>query len=136
MRIALGVLKIKMEHMSIQTKRFWTLQKNNFSDLYRDKSSKAHEIKMFFDSIVPEKQLSDEMREKCEGEIGTSECKVAIDRMKKNKSPGLHGISIEFYKKVWPLIGNLLVKVFNSSYEKGILTESQRVTVSGLCHLY
>ena len=69
------------------------------------------------------------MREKCEGEFGTSECKVAIDKMKKNKSPGLDGISIEFYKKFWPLIGNLLVKVFNNSYENGILTESQRVSV-------
>ena len=69
------------------------------------------------------------MTEKCEGEIGTSESKVAIDKMKKNKSPGLDGISIEFYKKFWPLIGNLLVKVFNSSYENGILTESQRVAV-------
>ena len=49
--------------------------------------------------------------------------------MKKNKSPGLDGISIEFYKKFWPLIGNLLVKVFNNSYENGILTESQRVSV-------
>ena len=36
--------------------------KEYYSDLYRDKSSKVHEIKMFFDSIVPEKQLSDEMR--------------------------------------------------------------------------
>ena len=35
---------------------------------------------------------------------------MAIDKMKKNKSPGLDGISIEFYKKFWPLIGNLLVK--------------------------
>ena len=41
------------------------------------------------------------------------------------KSPGLDGISIDFYEKFWTLIGNLLVEVFNNSYEDGILPDSQ-----------
>ena len=74
MPIVLDVLKIKMEHNYVHAdKEILNTAKEYYSDLYRDKSSKVHEIKMFFDSIVPEKQLSDEMREKCEGECGTSE---------------------------------------------------------------
>ena len=129
---SIGCLKNKNGTYVHTEKEILDTAKEYYSDLYRDKSSKVQEIKMFFDSIVPEKQFSDEMREKCEGEFGTSECKVAIDKMKKNKSPGLNGISIEYYKKFWPLIGNLLVKVLNSSYENGILTESQKVAVFAL----
>ena len=80
-------------------------------------------MELFFNSVVPERQLNDETREKCEGRFSNSECKLAITEMKKNKSPGLDGISIEFYEKFWPLIGNLLVEVFNDSYENGILPD-------------
>ena len=88
-------------------------------------------MEMFFNSVVPERQLNDEMREKCEGKFSNSECKLAITKMKMNKSPGLDGISIQFHEKFWPLIGNLLVEVFNNtcSYENGILPCSQRVLV-------
>ena len=78
---------------------------------------------------MPEKELDEEMREKCEGEFTFGECQSAIQKMKKNKSPGLDGISIEFYEKFWPLIGNLLVNVFNHSYENEKLTDSQRTAV-------
>ena len=83
---------------------------------------------------MPEKQLNEEMREKCEGEFTLGECESAINKMKKNKSPGLDGISIEFYEKFWPLIGNLLVDVFNHSYENEILSDSQRTAVFTLIY--
>ena len=35
-----------------------------YSELYRDRSSNEHDMDMFLDSIVPEKQLNEEMREK------------------------------------------------------------------------
>ena len=105
--------------------------KEYYSDLYRERSLNVRDMEMFFDSVVPERQLSDEAREKCEGKFSNNECKLAITKMKKNKSPGLDGIiySIEFYEKFWPLIGNLLVEVFNNSYEDEILPDSQRVSV-------
>ena len=52
--------------------------------------------------------------------------------MKKNKSPGMDGITIEFYQAFWPLLGNLLVDVFNESYELGKLPDSQRKSVMSL----
>ena len=54
--------------------------------------------------------------------------------MKGNKSPGLDGITIEFYQLFWPLLGNLLVEVFNESHEDGKLPESQRKSVISLIH--
>ena len=52
--------------------------------------------------------------------------------MKKNKSPGLDGITTEFYQVFWPTLGNLLVTVFNESHELGSLPESQRKSVMSL----
>ena len=52
--------------------------------------------------------------------------------MKSNKSPGLDGITTEFYKTFWPILGNLLVQVFNESHEFETLSESQRKAVMSL----
>ncbi len=54
--------------------------------------------------------------------------------MKQNKSPGLDGITTEFYQTFWPLIGKLVVDSFNESYHIGKLTDSQRKCVISLIY--
>ena len=68
----------------------------------------------------------------CEGKITLQECKEAILGMKDNKSPGLDGICIEFYKEFWDDIGNALVDAFNESYDNGTLSTSQQTSVFSL----
>ena len=68
----------------------------------------------------------------CEGLVTKYECFEAIKSMKRNKSPGLDGITIEFYEHFWPLIGDLLTTVFNESFENEILPFSQRSAVLSL----
>ena len=69
-------------------------------------------------------KLDNDAKLKCEGLIIYSECEKALSKMKTNKAPGLDGITTEFYKAFWPLLGNLIVHVFNESYELGELSES------------
>ena len=52
--------------------------------------------------------------------------------MKKNKSPGLDELTIEFYQTFWPVVGNLLINVFNQSYENGNLPDTQMKAVMSL----
>ena len=99
--------------------------KDFYTKLYKNRSASKLAINAFFDSTVPEKQLNEEFMEKSEGEFTISECQSAINKMKKNKSPGLDGISVEFYQKFWPLIGNLMLDVFNDSYKNDLLPVSQ-----------
>ncbi len=106
--------------------------KDFYSKLYQDKSVDDKCVNDFFDSIVPEKVLDENLMQKCEGVCSYEECFNAVKHMKKNKSPGLDGISVEFYEKFWPLIGNLLVSVFNDSYCDGILPNSQRTAIFSL----
>jgi len=71
--------------------------------------------------------LSNNENEKCEGEITLEECTNAIFKMKLNKAPGLDGLNVEFYRKFWNNLKNLITKVFNFNYERGHLSNSQKI---------
>ena len=82
---------------------------------------------------MPREHILDiESQTKCEGLVSYAECLQSLNKMKKNKSPGMDGITTEFYQAFWPLLGNLLVDVFNESYELGKLPDSQRKSVMSL----
>ena len=103
-----------------------------YSDLYANRSPSELDIDTFFDSVHPEYVLNADMQQKCEGLFTKEECFSAISNMKVNKAPGLDGLSIEFYTKFWPLIGDLMVEVFNKSYKDGVLPRSERSAVFSL----
>jgi hypothetical protein len=79
---------------------------------------------------IPKLTVSE--KEHCEGLLTVEECLSVMKQFKTNKSPGNDGIPVEFYKKFWPLFGKLMVQSFNSSYERGELTSSQRQAVISL----
>ena len=55
-----------------------------------------------------------------------------MSKLKENKSPGLDGLTSEFYIAMWKKIGPLLVEVYNESYNDGLLSKSQRESVLSL----
>ena len=71
-------------------------------------------------------KLPDDSRESCEGPITVEELKKAITSMENNKSPGIDGLSMNFYKHFWPLPCEKLALVYNYAFETGCLTVSQR----------
>ena len=52
--------------------------------------------------------------------------------MENNKSPGLDGLSTNFYKHFWPIIGPDLTQIYNYAYDHGQLSLSQRRGVISL----
>ena len=46
--------------------------------------------------------------------------------MANNKSPGLDGLTKEFYETVFPIIGDSFVCMINNSFSNGLLSDSQR----------
>lgn len=54
--------------------------------------------------------------------------------MKLNKSPGLDGIPIEFYKMFWKRIKLYIYESLVRSFEVGELSSSQRASVLSLIH--
>ena len=98
-----------------------------YSELYTNRSSNELDIDAYFSSVEPENVLSEDMKEMCEGLFTKGECLNAINNMKRNKSPGLDGLSIEFYAKFWPLIGDLMVDVCNESFEEACYLSHKEV---------
>lgn len=54
--------------------------------------------------------------------------------MSKNKSPGLDGLTPEFYKHFWHKIGNLVTESLNNGLEKGELSSTQKFGVLSLIY--
>ena len=97
-----------------------------YQDLYKSNASKDDDIEKYFYSLAKEKSFNDTDTSVCEGLVTIEECTLAIDKMKQNKSPGLDGLTVEFYQAFWPLLGNFLIGVYNESYQRGSLPESQK----------
>ena len=78
----------------------------------------------FFNCDIP--RLPEKARESCEGVITERELNNAVKAMENNKSPGFDGLTTNFYKHFWPLFGAELTRVYNYSFNNGLLTVSQR----------
>ena len=71
-------------------------------------------------------KLSDIEKESCEGKISLQECHTALKAMSDNKSPGIDGFTLEFYKFFWNDIKIFLVRSLNASYDMGKMSITQR----------
>ena len=49
----------------------------------------------------------------------------SLNSFEPNKSPGNDGLTVEFYKIFWNIVGELLVASLNYSYDVGELSNSQ-----------
>ena len=74
------------------------------------------------------------LTEVCEGEISEYECANVITDLKQNKSPGLDGLTAEFYQCFREEFIPFLVTLYNFSFDKGMLPFSQTHSVIALIH--
>lgn len=61
---------------------------------------------------------------KCEGLFSSDEVFRALNGMARGKTPGSDGLPVEFFIKLWDVLGDYLVDVLNSSYCDGFLPSS------------
>jgi hypothetical protein len=52
--------------------------------------------------------------------------------MKLNKSPGLDGLTVEFYRAFWGKLKNFLTDIYNKSYNEALMSYSQRSSILSL----
>jgi hypothetical protein len=65
----------------------------------------------------------------CDGKVTVEECSYAIHKMKLNKSPGLDGLTLEFYRVFWNKLKYNLTDVLNKGNDEKCLTYSQRTSI-------
>jgi hypothetical protein len=110
------------------------MQVDFYQNLYNsDNSTVKDEFDTFLNDINIQ-SLSDDSKSHCEGLLNNQECMKALKSMSLNKSPGCDGITAEFYKHHWKLIGHLIIDSFNEAYEIGELASSHRRGVITLLH--
>ena len=71
-------------------------------------------------------KLPDNARESCEGLITEEELEKAVRSMENIKSPGIDGLTTNFYKYFWPVLSEKLTRVLNHAFRTGTLAVSQR----------
>ena len=103
-----------------------------YSKLYSSTDPKSLDIENYLEKLNLYHTLSETDSESCEGLITKEECEKALAKMKGNKSPGLDGLSTEFYKTFWNELSDLIVDSFNEAFENGMLSDSRNISVLSL----
>ena len=76
--------------------------------------------------------LSDADSEELHKDIAKEEMEEVIKNCENNKSPGLDGLSYEFYKTVWPVISEVFVQVLQCQLDRLNIIESNNVGATRL----
>ena len=95
-----------------------------YKKLYSAEEGDEEAQEVFLNDALP--RLPDDACELCEGELSEEELRIAALSMENDKSPGIDGLTSNFYKHFWPLFGNSLTRVFNYAFLAGRLSVSQR----------
>ena len=96
-----------------------------YQNLYTSQEIKDDDICNYLNNVRIRK-LNKKDRVSCEGLITLSECKKAVFKMKKNKTPGSDGLPIEWYQMYWDNISYLPLNPLNYSFAYGQVYCSQR----------
>ncbi|KAK6191805.1 hypothetical protein SNE40_003397 [Patella caerulea] len=97
--------------------------KNFYSELFSEESIEESIFDEFLNDLP---KLDDYSQDVCEGKIRPHELILALNGMQNDKSPGPDGICKEFYDKFNYLLGDVLVSIYNLSFDEGMLPFSQR----------
>ena len=90
----------------------------------------AEPCETFFNAPFP--NLPEDACNSCEGELTEQELRKAVTAMELDKSPGIDGLTTNFYKHFWPLFCTRLTHVYNYAFRSGRLSVSQRRGVISL----
>ena len=75
------------------------------------------------------KTKSDDIKSDFDRDININEIKEAVKRMKNEKSHGIDGFPVEFYKIFWNEIKDMLLESYQYSIDTGSLSISQKLGI-------
>ena len=65
----------------------------------------------------------------CDGKLTVDECYKSLQLFESNKSPGNDGLTVEFYREFWHILGSIMVDSPNFSYDYGESSNSQKEAI-------
>lgn len=104
---------------------------NEIKDFFKSLYASADCDPQIFFQHLPNRKLEEDEFLYCEGTLTLDECTQAVKSKYNDKSPGSDGLSVNFYKKFWDLIGLIVLESLNHGFERGYLsTEQSRGVIS------
>ena len=94
-----------------------------YQELYNKQTLDSDRIQRLIDRHI-DRKLTDEQRDSIEGIVRKEELLKALKGMKNDKSPGLDGLTREFYILNWDLVGSDLADVTANIYLQDRLPDS------------
>ena len=106
-------------------------QKDFYKKLYSSKETvqDADTENIFFPKEKLIRTLTVDESQDIEKNITLKECFNVLKNMKKNKSPGSDGFTVEFYLYFWNYLKYSLIRSFENSYRDEILSDSQKLGI-------
>ena len=105
-----------------------------YEELYTSKSVDDNDIDNYLHTLDLDNILSQEEKYFCDQFPSIEECGVAVNNLKCNKSPGLDGLTSEFYKTFWGDIKILFYSALKQIFENKEMSFSQRLAIMTLIH--
>ena len=113
-----SVQRVKDGPIVTGTKDMLEQMRQFYVDLYTEEGIEVDAQETMLSKITS--TLTKNQAELCEGAVTH-----AVKQTQNDKSPGTDGLTYEFYKAFWHLLGKDLVQVFNNSFEQMRLPDSQ-----------
>ena len=131
------IFKLKNDNGSIITNQteILNMEKHFYENLYSENNEKNYDDTFeYINKTELQRKLTRKESSVCDGYVTLDELTNAVNNLKLNKSPGIDGLSTNFYRHFWKYLGPVLVKVLNSSYDKQKLPFSQRQSILNLIY--
>ena len=74
-----------------------------------------------------DKVLTEEQHQSLAMPITKEDLKFSLKHMKKGTSPGTDGLTVEFYLRFWPIVGDLVIDSISYAQEVGHFMKSSTV---------
>ena len=103
-----------------------------YENLYKSNFN-ANDCATFLDNIqtnIP--SITQDFKSTCESDLSAMELKKALFSMKRGKSPGVDGLSVEFYTHFWDLIHVPLLCMYKECITQGEMTPSMKQGIISL----
>ena len=112
--------------------KYWKRQRNTTKDLYSNKNISNIKINNYLNQFADLRLLKKDDRKLCEEDISKSELREVIKNLKRNKAPGLDGLTNDFYQAFGDLLEPHFIKILQESFRIGILPSTVRKAIMTL----
>ena len=103
-----------------------------YKRLYSDENTSIKNINSYLQKFKNLRKVNEEQKKFCDQVISKGELSEVVKNLKKNKAPGLDGLTNEFYQTFWGVLEPHFVNMLEESFMIGSLPSSIRKAVMSL----